>query len=497
MFYPVWEPFISNSLLIAIIAILHVFVSHFAIGGGLYLVLAETWARRRNDEGHLAYVQHHSRFFAVLTLVFGALTGVGIWVTIGLIHPIGTKWLINTFVWGWGTEWVFFFVEIAAALMYYYGWKRLSPSAHMAIGWIYFVAAWLSLFIIDAILAFMLTPGSWVTTGNFWNGFFNPTFWPSLLFRTFIALMLAGLYATFTVSKEKNIDLKKRILRRNGLLVLISLVLTVPFGLWYYKAVPAAITSGILPGSTAETAFHIMIFAAAVLFILTGLQTLAFPRHSGYISGAILLLCALVSFGGFEWTREALRKPYIIYGFLYDNGLLKSDTEAAVYDEPRQVTYSTGDRGRDLYLSDCRSCHTLSGYNALSGRLAGVDRAFIADLIPRLEYCIGKMPPFPGDSADAAELAAFLSAHAKPDPLETNPNMPEPEAAQIVFNRHCGFCHTMTGYRALEASFAGFSYDDAQNVLSMLSELTPAMPPYVGSEKETKLLIPYLTGEIK
>ncbi len=497
MFYPVWEPFISNSLLIAIIAILHVFVSHFAIGGGLYLVLAETWARRKNDADHLAYVKRHSRFFALITLVFGALTGVGIWVTIGLIHPIGTKWLINTFVWGWATEWVFFFVEITAALMYYYGWKRLSPSAHMAVGWIYFVAAWLSLVIINGILSFMLTPGNWVTTGNFWDGFFNPTYWPSTLFRSFIALALAGLYATFTVAKEKNIDLKKRILRRNGLLVLVSLILTVPFGLWYYKAVPTAITAGMLPGSTAETALHIMIFTAALLFILTALQTLVFPRHSGYISGAILLMVALISFGGFEWSREALRKPYLIYGFLYDNGLLQSDTEAAVYDEPRQITYSTGDRGRDLYLTDCRSCHTMSGYNGLSGRLAGLDRTFIAGLIPRLHYFIGKMPPFPGDSADAADLARFLVSHAKPDPLKLDPNMPEAQAAQIVFNRHCGMCHTMTGYRPLQASFEGFSYDDAQNVLGMLGELTPAMPPYNGSDRETELLIRYLTGAIK
>ncbi len=497
MFYPVWEPFISNSLLIAVIAILHVFVSHFAIGGGLYLVLAETWARRKNDDEHLAYVRRHSRFFALITLVFGALTGVGIWVTIGLIHPIGTKWLINTFVWGWATEWVFFFVEIAAALMYYYGWKRLSPSAHIVIGWIYFVAAWLSLFIINGILAFMLTPGNWVTTGNFWDGFFNPTYWPSLFFRSFIALALAGLYATFTVSKEKNLDLKKRILRRNGLLVLVSLTLIVPFGLWYYKAVPAAITSGILPGSVAETALHIMVFSAAVLFILTALQTLVFPRHSGYISGAILLLCALISFGGFEWTRESLRKPYIIYGFLYDNGLLSSDTEAAVYDEPRQITYTTGDRGRDVYLADCRSCHTLSGYNSLSDRLAGLDQAFIANLIPRLQYCIGKMPPFAGDSADAVELARFLSTQAKPDPLTVNPNISQSRAARIVFDRRCGFCHMMTGYRSLASSFEGFSNDETQDVLNILGDLTPSMPPYTGSENETKLLIPYLTGAIK
>ena len=42
MNYPVWYlPEIGGGLLIAIIAVLHVFVSHFAVGGGLYLIYAE------------------------------------------------------------------------------------------------------------------------------------------------------------------------------------------------------------------------------------------------------------------------------------------------------------------------------------------------------------------------------------------------------------------------------------------------------------------------
>ena len=39
MNYPVWE-LPASGLLIAVVSILHVFVSHFAVGGGLFLVLA-------------------------------------------------------------------------------------------------------------------------------------------------------------------------------------------------------------------------------------------------------------------------------------------------------------------------------------------------------------------------------------------------------------------------------------------------------------------------
>ena len=158
MNYPVWD-IPASGLLIAVIAILHVFVSHFAVGGGLFLVLVERKARRDGDDALLGYARQHSRFFILLTLVFGAITGVGIWFTIGLVHPPATSSLINTFVWGWAIEWTFFVTEIAAAMVYYYGWDRLSARRHMAVGWIYLAAAWLSLVVINGILTYMLTPG--------------------------------------------------------------------------------------------------------------------------------------------------------------------------------------------------------------------------------------------------------------------------------------------------------------------------------------------------
>ena len=52
MNFPVWDPpMLGGGLLIGVIAILHVFVSHFAVGGGLFLVLTEQIAARENDAG--------------------------------------------------------------------------------------------------------------------------------------------------------------------------------------------------------------------------------------------------------------------------------------------------------------------------------------------------------------------------------------------------------------------------------------------------------------
>jgi len=87
-------------------------------------------------------------------------------------------------------------VEIASLLIYYYTFNKMDARSHVIVGWIYFIAAWLSLFLIDGIISFMLTPGRWVETKSFWDGFFNPSFVPSLFFRTFVALSLAGIYAS-------------------------------------------------------------------------------------------------------------------------------------------------------------------------------------------------------------------------------------------------------------------------------------------------------------
>ena len=185
MNYPVWELYTAGGgLLIAVIAVVHVYVAHFAVGGGLFLIWAEKKAWQSGAPELFNYVKTHARFFMLLTMVFGGITGVGIWFTISLLNPSATSTLIHTFVFAWATEWVCFLGEIAALFIYYYTFGKMSQENHLKIAWLYFIFAWLSLFLINGIIDFMLTPGQWIETRDFWDGFFNPTMWPSLVFRT-------------------------------------------------------------------------------------------------------------------------------------------------------------------------------------------------------------------------------------------------------------------------------------------------------------------------
>jgi hypothetical protein len=115
MNYPFWNiPILGSGWVIGIIAIFHVMISQFAVGGGLYLPMAERKALqlpagKLRDEW-LAELARYSKFFLILTAVFGTVSGVGIWFAIGLTSPEATSTLIHNFVFGWAMEWVFFLV---------------------------------------------------------------------------------------------------------------------------------------------------------------------------------------------------------------------------------------------------------------------------------------------------------------------------------------------------------------------------------------------------
>jgi cytochrome bd ubiquinol oxidase subunit I len=102
MNYPFWDiPWLGSGWVIGLIAIFHVMISQFAVGGGFYLPLAERKALRMKDPQlraeWLKQLASHSKFFLVLTAVFGTVSGVGIWFAIGLTHPEATSTLIHNF----------------------------------------------------------------------------------------------------------------------------------------------------------------------------------------------------------------------------------------------------------------------------------------------------------------------------------------------------------------------------------------------------------------
>ncbi len=223
MNYPVWEvPKLGSAWVIGIIPSSH---AHCLVRRRrrLHPDCRVSLYREKREE-FLPVLKAHSRFFLILTSVFGAISGVGIWFAIGLVQPEATSTLIHNFVFGWAIEWVFFVVELAAAAVYYLTWDRIPKELHLKVGYLYAISSFLTLVIINGILAFMLTPGqAWLNvagTGKeasvFWLAFFNPTYFPSLVKRSLACLSLAGIYALITYSRiedDRLEETKQRMIR--------------------------------------------------------------------------------------------------------------------------------------------------------------------------------------------------------------------------------------------------------------------------------------------
>jgi mono/diheme cytochrome c family protein len=421
MNYPIWElEYLGGGLLIAGVAIIHVFVSHFAVGGGLFLVLTEHKAYREGDSRIIDYIRFHSRFFILLTLVFGALTGVGIWFTIALVQPEGTSTLIHEFMWIWALEWVFFVVEISAAFVYYYGWDRLDRRTHLTVGWIYFGAAWISLFLINGILAFMLTPGDWLETGNIQDAFFNVSSFPSTFMRTCVAVALAGLYALATAARSQDEELRANMIQYSARWLVPAFVLLPIGGLWYIAVIPSDARELLQAGYPVLLVFLLgSVGLSALIFAYGWFGAALQPRRFSFATALVLLTLGLAVTGSSEWVREAVRKPYIISDYMYANSIRVEDVPAiqaqgalasSKWAKVSSVTPENRlEAGKEVFRLLCSACHTVDGYNAIRPFIQDWPEDYIHEQLGQLNVLASVMPPFQGNDTERDALAGWLA----------------------------------------------------------------------------------------
>ncbi len=420
MNYPIWYlPETGGALLIAIIAIVHTVVAHLAVGGGLFLVLTERKAHKTKDQELLNYVKSHTWFFLLLTMVFGGVTGVGIWFIISLVSPGATSALIHNFVFAWAIEWVFFMGEIVALLIYHYKFNKMKPGDHQKIGWLYFIFAWLSLFIINGILAFMLTPGQWIETGNFWHGLFNPSFLPSLLFRTAIAFIFAGVFGLITASFLKKKELRNRIIKYCARWMYYPLGLLIIAGIYYSNVInPQAFENVFHFNAEGSLYINILIISSIALF---GFGLLTLIKLPGFLQKVVAFLLVAICFswmGGFEYLREIARKPYVIYGYMYSNGIYLDKVKtldengylpSAKWSNIHELNdTNTLEAGQEIFRLQCMSCHSITGYNAIIPHINNMTERGLEAQLTGMGKVNTYMPPFVGTQNEKKALASYL-----------------------------------------------------------------------------------------
>lgn len=435
--YPLWNLTIGGPLLIAIVAITHVIVSHFAIGGGLLIAVTETLAMRRRDREFRELARRSSLILILVSTVFGAISGVGIWVVVGLITPTTISTLIRNYVWGWAIEWVFFIVEIVAALVYFATWDKVSRQVHVMIAWIYFLAAYLSLVVINGIITFMLTPGTWLETRAFWDGFFNPTYWPGLVLRTGITLLMATAFMVLPAMRA-GVASRPRLMRYLGVWLFIGVAVSYGGYRWWESALPEGVQSlflGASPGLQAlASTRHFLLWSLTATLALGTFFLLILPRAARLIPALLIMVASFAFFGGYERLREGSRKPYLIHDFMFSNGVRVDEitelNENGILSKARWALQDNEalPQGRAVFRAQCASCHTLDGYQGIR-RLLPDDIETIQNILEVLslqgETIAGLgpgetadkstfdypfMPPFVGTAEERQALADYLGS---------------------------------------------------------------------------------------
>jgi cytochrome bd ubiquinol oxidase subunit I len=342
---------------------------------------------------------------------------------------------------------VFFLVELTTIAVYYYTWNRVDEKLHLKVGWVYAGASVATLIIINGILAFMLTPGdTWIgvagrghEASKFWNAFFNPTYWPSLLLRTCVCASLAGIWALITASRidgEKNPELKTSKVQWSVKWLVPSFVAMPFLMVWYYAMVPASqkalLTLGIdtINSGTFSTVTRMALIIIVTSATIIGVAYfLAFknPTDFNLAHAMAVLLLGLMATGAGEYSREMLRKPYVIGRWMYSNGVRVPYVERINREgylahsewvwNGANTSYS---RGEAIFRGECGSCHTLKGYRPLADLLAGRDRGNIRNFVMMLHENKADspyrkfMPPMTGTQQDVDDLVDFLNAQVNP-----------------------------------------------------------------------------------
>ena len=188
--------------------------------------------------------------------------------------------------------------------------------------------------------------------------------------------------------------------------------------------------------------------------------------------------------------REGIRKPWVIHGYLYSNGVRADEVEAireaGVLASARWKHEAATDSlqiGEDVFRVACQNCHSRDGYNGLASRVADWKTGLTASMIERKEHMRRQMPPWMGTPDEARALALYLHT------LTDGPPSPTEDGA-TAFEVHCASCHSVGGVRDIRQYLGGMEAGEIQDFMTMLA--SDYMPPFTGTEEEATRLAAWI-----
>ncbi|WP_052639680.1 c-type cytochrome [Zavarzinella formosa] len=445
---------LMKGLSIGGLGIFHVFTAHFAIGGGLLLTYFQWLAMTGRCPPARRFMEGYFRTLVLISFVTGALTGVGMWFTSIQVSPVTIGQMIDEFHWLWAVEWTFFCLEVVAGYCAYRYGSRLTDQAKLTLLALYSFAAWMSLFWINGILSFQLTPGVWLETRSIWHGFFNPTFFPSLIYRTIAALVVGTLVAMVAINMASGFTREERAeLIYRAALLMTPMALMPLLGLWFVGAMPPESQGWIMGGSMAMT--MLLTISVAASSIVGGYAIIGLVRRRLYINGAtatVLCVLAFAATAGGEFVREGVRKPFTLRDVLYSNSVrpeevaklrvkgltsvdpypLRNEKDLPVLDGAPHPRLKTGAL---VFRQQCSVCHTLAGVNALPHLTTGWDADMKRQNFAKLQKLKAFMPPFAGTPEELEGLVQYIEWIQNGRPQDWPDSLGEAGRSKLILDR--------------------------------------------------------------
>jgi mono/diheme cytochrome c family protein len=429
-------PGVGHGMTIGSNAVTHVIFSHGVAMGVFFLILlTEIIGYLRRDETWDRYAHFAIVPVTLIITTFGALTGVGIWITIGTLAPRAASSMLRVFFWPWWLESIDFLLEEIILVCYYLLWAKMSAShrgkiAHIGLGVAYLGAAWLSTLLITGIIGFQLTPDGWLWNQSRWIAWDNPSLWPQTWLRFCGGLALGGVLMTgllFFWRKEPDKDKLARFrtasLRIYGADTLVFAAVVFGCWMWYFHSIDPTFRINYLFAVLTSHISQYPVFFWVFLCVAVGLVViLAIVNLVGWRAGAKVLVIpgiigAIALTAGFERIREFIRGPYVMASWLYASEWTAKES-ALQKDEgmlPRAWWFNAAYTGKDprqaaqtLYSHNCNTCHTMGGLNDIARRVRGRSPDGIAAIVNHTSRMVPWMPPFAGNTRERRIMSAYF-----------------------------------------------------------------------------------------
>jgi mono/diheme cytochrome c family protein len=166
----------------------------------------------------------------------------------------------------------------------------------------------------------------------------------------------------------------------------------------------------------------IVVLSSAALVAVVYLLAWRSPVDFSFANATVVVGLALVATWSGEYSREMLRKPYVIGRHMYANGVRLS--AVAKLNRDGYLAHSRwvaekGDptlaHGEAMFRGQCLACHTRNGYRSMKRLLAGRNPEAIGSLLrvlhehkPDSPYR-AFMPPLVGTGEEIAALGHYLA----------------------------------------------------------------------------------------